>query len=54
MDIRERLNLLGAAARYDDCSASAPDAVAERARLLRAADPTRLRLIPAYCLVFPI
>ena len=29
MDVREKLNLLGAAARYDDCSASAPDVVAE-------------------------
>ena len=29
MDIREKLDLLGAAARYDDCRASAPDAVAE-------------------------
>jgi predicted DNA-binding helix-hairpin-helix protein len=28
MDIREKLDLLGAAARYDDCSASALDAVA--------------------------
>jgi len=28
MDIREKLDLLGAAARYDDCSASAPDAIA--------------------------
>jgi len=28
MDIRERLNLLGQAARYDDCSASAPDVIA--------------------------
>ena len=29
MDVREKLDLLGAAARYDDCSASAPDVVAE-------------------------
>ncbi len=29
MDVREKLNLLGAAACYDDCSASAPDVVAE-------------------------
>lgn len=29
MDIREKLNLLGAAARYDDCRASATDAIAE-------------------------
>lgn len=29
MDIREKLNLLGAAARYDDCVAFTPDAVAE-------------------------
>lgn len=29
MDTREKLNLLGAAARYDDCSASAPDVIAE-------------------------
>lgn len=28
MDVREKLNLLGAAARYDDCSASAPDVIA--------------------------
>ena len=28
MDIREKLNLLGEAARYDDCSASAPDVIA--------------------------
>lgn len=29
MDVREKLDLLGAAAHYDDCSALAPDAVAE-------------------------
>jgi predicted DNA-binding helix-hairpin-helix protein len=29
MDVREKLNLLGAAARYDDCRAAAPDAIAE-------------------------
>ena len=29
MDVREKLDLLGAAARYDDCRAAAPDAVAE-------------------------
>ena len=28
MDTREKLNLLGEAARYDDCSASAPDVIA--------------------------
>ncbi len=28
MDTREKLDLLGAAARYDDCSASAPDVIA--------------------------
>ncbi len=28
MDLREKLDLLGAAARYDDCSASAPDVIA--------------------------
>jgi predicted DNA-binding helix-hairpin-helix protein len=29
MDVREKLDLLGAAARYDDCRAAAPDAIAE-------------------------
>ena len=29
MDVREKLDLLGAAARYDDCRTSAPDAIAE-------------------------
>ena len=47
MDVREKLNLLGEAARYDDCSVSAPDA-SPRAAVLRpetttAADP---RVLP--------
>ena len=29
MDVREKLDMLGAAARFDDCRTSAPDAVAE-------------------------
>ena len=29
MDVREKLNLLGAAARFDDCRAAAPDVIAE-------------------------
>jgi predicted DNA-binding helix-hairpin-helix protein len=29
MDVREKLDLLGAAARYDDCRAAAPDAIAD-------------------------
>ena len=29
MDVREKLDLLGAAARFDDCRTAAPDAIAE-------------------------
>ena len=48
MDVREKLNLLGAAARYDDCRAAAPDAIAEgrgffASETTTAADP---RVLP--------
>ena len=48
MDVREKLDLLGAAARYDDCQAAAPDAIAEgrgffASETTTAADP---RVLP--------
>ena len=48
MDVREKLNLLGAAARYDDCRAAAPDVIAEgrgffASETTTAADP---RVLP--------
>ena len=55
MDVREKLDLLGAAARFDDCRTSAPDVIAERPRLLRIGTHhggrsagAALRLTPPY------
>ena len=52
MDIREKLDLLGAAARYDDCRASAPDVIAE-GRGFFAPQPDAPRLIRVCCRVSP-